>query len=90
MKVYILYHVHHVAEDENGNVRHFEEDGSFSAFEEEGDDIKLLGVYSTEERAERRMSTARGLPGFREEPNCFSIAEYELDEDQWKSGFVTV
>ena len=40
--------------------------------EDYGDDVKLLGVYSTEERALERANRARRLPGFRDELECFS------------------
>lgn len=88
MKVYILWHVHHVTRDDDGNVPHFV-DGEFSAQEDEGDDVKLLGVYSSEEGARRRVASARALPGFRDEPDCFWYGEYELDADAWAGGFVT-
>ncbi|SES15196.1 hypothetical protein SAMN05216188_12385 [Lentzea xinjiangensis] len=32
-RVFLLWHVHHVAEDESGVVKHFEPDGEFSAHE---------------------------------------------------------
>lgn len=88
MKVYLLWHAHHVAQDENGNVRHFEGD-EFMASEEEGDDVKLLGVYSAAENAQQRIASARLLPGFRDEPNCFWYAGYEVDEDKWEEGYVS-
>ncbi|MFI7469189.1 hypothetical protein [Nonomuraea sp. NPDC049646] len=86
-RVYILWHVHHVARDEHGHVVHFR-DGDFSAQEDQGDDVKLLGVYSSEERARRRVAEARALPGFRDEPDCFWYGEVELDADAWTDGFV--
>ncbi len=55
--------------------------------EQEGDDVKLLGIYSTRERAEQRMALACQLPGFRDEPQCFLIDGYELDADAWPQGF---
>ena len=48
---------------------------------------KLLGVYSSREAAERRVGTARRLPGFIDQPNDFEISEYELDRDGWTEGF---
>jgi hypothetical protein len=36
------------------------------------------------------MVWARLLPGFHEEPDCFLIDRYSLDEDLWIDGFVTV
>jgi hypothetical protein len=89
-RVFLIWHVHHVAEDENGAVKHFEPDGEFSAHEEEGDDVKLLGVYSSRENAQARIERAKELEGFRDEPECFYISEYELDDDQWTTGFSTV
>jgi hypothetical protein len=57
---------------------------------EDGDsDEKLLGVYSTEEKATRRIASARRLPGFREAPAGFEVARYVVDHDQWAEGFVT-
>lgn len=89
-RVFVLWHVHHVAEDENGAVKHFEPDGEFSAHEEEGDDVKLLGVYSSRENASARIERAKELEGFRDEPECFYIDEYTLDEGQWTTGFITL
>jgi hypothetical protein len=48
---------------------------------------KLLGVYSSREAAERRVQTARELPGFIDHPNDFEISENELDRDEWADGF---
>lgn len=48
---------------------------------------KLLGVYSTRERAEDRAERARQLPGFRDHTNDFIISPYQLDADQWTEGF---
>jgi hypothetical protein len=31
-----------------------------------------------------------GRPGFADEPECFSVDAYALDEDNWTDGFVTV
>lgn len=89
-RVFLLWHVHHVAEGEDGETRHFSDDGEFWADEEEGDDVKLLGVYSTREKATARINRARQLEGFRDEPECFYIDEYALDEDQWTDGFITI
>ncbi|MEO5837359.1 MAG: hypothetical protein ABIQ73_28565 [Acidimicrobiales bacterium] len=49
----------------------------------------LLGVYSSDEKAQRRIETARLLPGFRRFPNDFIVDEYEVDRDHWTSGFAT-
>ncbi|WP_208298621.1 DUF7336 domain-containing protein [Streptomyces liangshanensis] len=58
--------------------------------ERDGDDVKLLGVFSTRERAEAGRERARVLPGFRDEPECFVVDGYELDVGTWGEGFVRV
>lgn len=50
---------------------------------------KLLGVYSTRDLAEQRRERALELPGFREAPNDFVIDEYEVNRDEWTTGYVT-
>jgi hypothetical protein len=52
-------------------------------------DEKLLGVYSTEEKAAGRIASAGHLPGFREAPDGFEVARYVVDHDEWAEGFVT-
>lgn len=89
-RVFLLWHVHHVATGPDGNVRHFDDDGGFHAAEEEGDDVKLLGVYSSRENAVARIERAKRLDGFRDEPECFFVGEFGLDEDEWTEGFITV
>lgn len=88
--MYPLWHVGH--QNEAGNDQstvHVNEDGVF-VDEQDGDDVKLLGIYSTRERAEERMKLARPLPGFRDEPECFVLEGYEIDEDIWTEGFVRI
>lgn len=55
--------------------------------EQEGDDVKLLGVYSTRELAEDRVRRCADVPGFMSEPHCFDITQYTLDVDEWREGF---
>ncbi|WP_327234377.1 hypothetical protein OG349_10650 [Streptomyces sp. NBC_01317] len=85
--VYLLWHVHHRAE-EDGVIRHFAEPDDYWSDEEEGDDPKHLGTYSSREAAQGRIERARKLPGFADEPDCFYIQESVLDEDEWPDGFV--
>ncbi len=70
------------------------EDGELIWDEEDGDDLKILGAYSSEQKAQERLARARELPGFREEPDCFLIDFlidlYTLDEDRWSEGFISV
>ncbi|BBB90460.1 DUF7336 domain-containing protein [Methylomusa anaerophila] len=58
------------------------EDGAF-------DEVKLIGVYSSKEKAEQVIRRYKILPGFKDYPmECFHISEYEIDKDQWAEGFI--
>jgi hypothetical protein len=54
------------------------------------EDSKLLGVYSSHEKAEAARDRAVRLPGFRDSPDAFEIGCCEIDRDEWSEGFVTV
>jgi hypothetical protein len=54
------------------------------------EDTKLIGVYSSQVGANLAVGRAMVQPGFRENPNGFSVEEYEVDKDHWVEGFVTV
>lgn len=54
------------------------------------EDVKLIGVYSSRQRADDAVARLRAAPGFRDAPNAFSVAEYEVDADHWVEGFATV
>jgi hypothetical protein len=45
-------------------------------------------IYLSRDRAEARISAARLLPGFRDEPDCFEVMKYVLDRDEWQEGYV--
>ena len=53
------------------------------------ENVKLIGVYSSEAAAETAIQRLSALPGFREANGEFNIDPYELDEDNWAEGFVT-
>ena len=89
MEVFLLYHVRH-AHNPDGTVDHVDEDGELAWDEWDGDDLKLLGVYSTEAAAQARIEQARTLPGFAAEPDCFFADEWTVDKDHWTDGFVTI
>lgn len=64
------------------------------------EDVKLIGVYSTEETARAAVHRLASLPGFVDSPRLqtgyeetvdgFQISAYDLDKDHWTEGFVTV
>jgi hypothetical protein len=90
VEIYLLWHIRHAPWLDGRPTTHRDEDGELTWDEEDGDDLKILGVYSSEARAADRIQRARELPGFREEPDCFYIGQYTVDQDKWEEGFVTV
>ena len=57
---------------------------------EDHEDIKLLGVFSTSELAERAKERALNLPGFKDSPDGFSVDKYIIDRMGWTAGYRTV
>lgn len=59
------------------------------AYEIEGmDEIKTIGIYSTEENAKKVVEEYKKLPGFKDYPEGFYIGSYELDKSFWEDGFI--
>jgi hypothetical protein len=56
---------------------------------EETGDVKLIGVYSSADAAERAIDRLRDKPGFRDQPQGFSVDPYPIDQDHWSEGFVS-
>jgi homoserine kinase type II len=54
------------------------------------EDVKFIGVYSSREKAQAALARMESLPGFANEPDGFHIDEYRMDQDQWTEGYVTV
>ena len=85
-----MWHVaHQNTGGDDGGVRHLD-GGEVHVDERDGDGVKLLGVYSTRTKAADRMASARLLPGFADEPECFIIDEHTLDHDAWAEGFESI
>jgi homoserine kinase type II len=57
--------------------------------DENEEDIKFIGVYSSKESAEGAVQRLRLQPGFSDTPGGFTIDLYEVDQDNWSEGFVT-
>ena len=53
------------------------------------EDVKMIGVYTSQEFAEAAVGRLRARPGFCETPHGFSVDRYELDADHWTDGFVS-
>lgn len=59
-------------------------------FEDGEENVKMIGVYSTQEQAELAVQRMRLQPGFCDTPDGFTIDCYPLDEDNWAEGYITV
>jgi hypothetical protein len=53
------------------------------------EDIKVLGIYSSEALALEAVERFRKLPGFAGAPDGFSVDAYDIDQDHWTSGYVS-
>jgi hypothetical protein len=87
MDVFVLHHVSHAG---NSDGVHFHPDGEVRIDEQAGDDVKLLGCYSSKQRANDRIERARLFSGFAQESDCFTVTRYEVDHDEWAEGYVTL
>ena len=50
---------------------------------------KLIGVYSSEDRAKSAQERLAEQPGFKEYVEGFEIAKVALDKDSWTEGYFT-
>ncbi len=55
-----------------------------------GEDVKLIGVYSTRNLAEEAQIRTSLLIGFKDNLEGFEISKHKVDNDSWTSGFITV
>lgn len=58
--------------------------------EDDVDDVKFIGVYSSREEAQAAVTRLGCLPGFADTPDGFHIDEYRVDQDHWVEGYVAV
>jgi homoserine kinase type II len=68
--------------------------------DEDTEDVKMIGVYSSQEYAEAAIKRLSEQPGFRDFPKLinphvdeekpgFYIDAYEIDKDHWTEGYRT-
>ncbi|WP_323101809.1 hypothetical protein [Intrasporangium sp. YIM S08009] len=88
MDVFLVWHVRHARNLDGSPTEHRDEAGEL-AYDEEFDDLKIIGVYEDEAAAEAAIARTRQLPGFKDEPDCFMVDGYALGEDHWTEGFVS-
>jgi hypothetical protein len=55
--------------------------------DEDNEDVKFIGVYSTHEKAEEAVKRLITQPGFRDTQEGFSIDKYDIDKDNWCEGY---
>ncbi|QIM20394.1 hypothetical protein G7075_03270 [Phycicoccus sp. HDW14] len=89
MEAHILWHVRH-ARNLDGSPTEHRDPGGELLIDDEFDDVKLIGVYSSERSAESAIARASLREGFRDEPECFYFGTYTVDEDHWTDGFVSI
>jgi hypothetical protein len=65
-------------------------------YESEGDEklkleeTKIIGIYSSKEKAECVIQKYKTIQGFNKYPeDCFTIDEYKIDKNHWQEGFIT-
>ena len=56
----------------------------------DNEDVKFIGVYSSQANAEAAVARMRLQPGFADSPDGFHIDPYDIDADHWTEGFITV
>jgi hypothetical protein len=54
------------------------------------EDVKLLGIFSSEAKALKLIERYKLLEGFKDYPGGFSVDKYTVDKSHWNEGFTTV
>ena len=55
--------------------------------DKDNEDVKFIGVFSTETKAKKTIFRLRNKPGFRDHLDGFYIDKYEIDKDHWIEGY---
>lgn len=55
--------------------------------EGEDQDIKICGIYSSDQEASSAIPRLLIQPGFKNFQDGFCVSEYEVDKDHWTEGF---
>ena len=54
--------------------------------DEDDEDVKLIGCYSSEALAWAAAERKKAFPGFAAHPEGFTVDAYEIDRDYWTEG----
>ena len=60
------------------------------SLDDDAEDVKFIGVYSSRENAQAAITRLSQAPGFSGAPAGFHIDEYQVDKDQWVEGYSTL
>jgi len=71
LNVYLVWNIRHAKFLDGSPTQHRDEDGELILDTQDGDDLKMLGIYATEDEAEGRIPSVRSKEGLRDEPDCF-------------------
>ncbi|MEU8520514.1 hypothetical protein [Streptomyces sp. NPDC048577] len=85
--LFLLVHRHHISLEPDDIASDFMEDGEPLFWDDSEESFKILGLYSSRQRAEERIEQARTLPGFRRSPEGFCVHEYTVGQAHWPNGF---
>jgi hypothetical protein len=55
----------------------------------DNDDVKLIGIFSSQKLAEAAIDRVKGQEGFRDYLDGFSIYEKTIDKVCWTEGFIS-
>lgn len=54
------------------------------------EDVKILGIFSSESKAIELIEKYKMQPGFKDYPDGFATDRYVLDKAEWIEGFSTL
>lgn len=54
------------------------------------EDVKFIGAYSSEQKAQEAIERIKTQPGFVDASEGFSIDKYKIDKDHWCEGYTIV
>ncbi len=52
------------------------------------EETKIIGIYSSRSKAKEAVEKYKQIKGFKDYPDDFYIASYEVDKDHWCEGFI--
>jgi homoserine kinase type II len=57
--------------------------------DDESEEVKMIGVYSSRQKADEAVARLKSQPGFCHTPQGFAVSKYVIDRDHWPEGYVT-